>query len=189
MGENIANQRNELTVSRSSDITAISQPSSAIALLRESGAPEWEIVLFQMAQDKRHDLDPAILPYWTAKLKGHSDAMIAEVLMEGRWKFFPSVDEVLEALEGKAERRYQEREAERAQQPREFQEKSSGEAAAVAAIVKEAVLRMKSIPYVGREPVRSPRNVLALSQSSVLRSVGGESNLRECKDSADRRAR
>ena len=109
--------------------------------------------------------------------------MIAEVLMEGRWKFFPSVDEVLEALEGKAERRYQEREAERAQQLREFQEKSSEEAAAVAAIVKEAVLAMKSISHVGREPVRSPRNVLALSQSSVLRSVGKESNLRERKDS------
>jgi hypothetical protein len=127
--------------------------SSALELLRQAGATEWEVVLYQMAQDKRHDLDPGILPYWRAKLKNRSDAAICEALMQGRWEFFPSVDQVLDLLESKAWQSYNDREAERtddllreSREMRQYIETHPKEREAIDAIVKETVQRVKSIP-------------------------------------------
>jgi len=98
--------------------------------------------------------------------------------MSGRCDFFPSVDQVLDLLEAKAEQSYHDREAERTQgllrearEIRAYRESHPEEAAASDANVKDLAKRMKSMPHIVREPVRSPRNVLALSQSKVLRSV------------------
>lgn len=95
--------------SKSSEHLAISQPSpqsseEAIQRLRDYGAPQWTIRVLEMAQDKRHDLPPHSLRYWREKLKGIPDGIVCEALLTGRWKLFPSVDEVLAVVEEIRER-------------------------------------------------------------------------------------
>ncbi len=57
-----------------------------------------------MAQDKRHDLAPHALRFWVAKLRGFSDRLITRALRQGRWEFFPSVDDVILLMEQIQER-------------------------------------------------------------------------------------
>lgn len=78
--------------------------SELVEHLRAAGAPEWEILILQMSQDKRHDLAPHVMPYWREKLKNLPDKMICAALLSGAWQFFPSVDQVLEQVELVAER-------------------------------------------------------------------------------------
>jgi hypothetical protein len=56
-----------------------------------------------LAMDKRHDLAPGILLYWTEKLKSYSDAEICESLRLFSGEFFPSVDSIAQAIERKRE--------------------------------------------------------------------------------------
>jgi hypothetical protein len=116
--------------------------------------------------------------YWRVKLRGHRDEAINTVLLEWSGRYFPSIDEVLAALDGYAERRYLEREAER-----DNREKADREAARRynqehPEIAEEIRMRAKELEHamtigqlnqLSREPVRSPRNVIALSQSKVLK--------------------
>ena len=61
--------------------------------------PRWTLVVAQMAQDKRHDLAPHTLLFWTQKLKNFPDELICDALMLGRWGWFPSCDDVLEQID------------------------------------------------------------------------------------------
>lgn len=49
--------------------------------------------------DKRHDLAPGILRYWTLKLVEYSDVEVSKALVRYRGEFFPSVDDVIELIE------------------------------------------------------------------------------------------
>lgn len=179
MEHQTAHQPDALTPSKSNDITTTSQPYSAVELLRQAGVPEWEVTLFLMAQDKRHDLMPEMIEsYWRVKLRGHSDEAINTVLLEWSGKYFPSVDEVIGALDAYAERRYIEREAEK-----ENREKADREAARryneehpeiaeeirIRAKELENAMTLGELKQLTREPTRSPRNVIALSQSKALK--------------------
>lgn len=77
---------------------------TAIEMLRDLGAPKWSILVLEMAQDKRHDLAPHTLRFWKEKLKDVPDALVCEALITGRWKLFPSIDEVLIVVEEIRER-------------------------------------------------------------------------------------
>jgi hypothetical protein len=98
--------------------------------------------------------------------------------------FFPKPAEILDLVYGdearSAEQRFHDREAGRTEQMlresrerREYVATHPEEAKAIADMVKQAAERVKSIPHLvpAREPARSPRNVLALSQSKVLKHV------------------
>jgi hypothetical protein len=62
-----------------------------------------------MALDKRQDLDPGVILYWKGKLKRFTDQEVCEALVAGRWKLFPSVDNVVELIEGAREALYEQR--------------------------------------------------------------------------------
>lgn len=60
---------------------------------------KWITVVEQIAHDKHYDLTPEALQFWTHKLHGIADDEICDALLLGRWKFFPSVDDVLEQID------------------------------------------------------------------------------------------
>ncbi len=103
------NQAELSRVSKSNEHLTTSPPSplsseEAIQYLRDQGAPQWTIRVLEMAQDKRHDLPPHSLRYWREKLKDIPDQIVCEALLTGRWKLFPSVDDVLIVVEEIRER-------------------------------------------------------------------------------------
>ena len=98
------NQTELIKAVKSSEHITTLQPlpqssEEAIEYLKAMGAPRWSIRVLEMAQDKRHDLAPHTLRYWTEKLKGIPDLLICQALTNGRWDFFPSVDDVLQQIE------------------------------------------------------------------------------------------
>jgi hypothetical protein len=97
-----------------------SAPSQMLTLFAEcSGMPGWTGILAAIAQDKRHDLPDHTLLLWKAKLERFPDEDVASVLLEGTWKFFPSVDEVIADLEAIADVRRLKRDQERQEADRE----------------------------------------------------------------------
>src|SRR5947208_11260182 len=70
---------------------------------RKSSRPEWVELVLVIAQDKKHELPPAVLRFWKAKLEPFRDEAICQALLSGRWKFFPSVDEVIDLIEEQEE--------------------------------------------------------------------------------------
>jgi hypothetical protein len=63
-----------------------------------SAPPLWVGIVVQMAQDKRHDMGPGILSYWKVKLQKYGDIEITQALLGSGWEFFPSVDNVISAI-------------------------------------------------------------------------------------------
>ena len=87
-----------------------SQENSLESQLRAVGLAEWQIVIIQLAQDKRHDLAPCLIPLWKAKLKSFPDEEICSALVNGNWEWFPSVDEVIRQIESNRHARLAEKE-------------------------------------------------------------------------------
>jgi hypothetical protein len=100
-------------IHKPNELSAISQPlpqssEEAIEWLRKNGAPEWQIVALQMAQDKRHDFAPHTLRLWIDKLADYPDSLVCRAMKQGRWEYFPSVDDVLKMADLLRERDAQE---------------------------------------------------------------------------------
>ena len=76
-------------------------------LMRSRGAQEWEILILRIAQDKRHDLAPEVLPLWRAKLSGYSDEEICESLTTWTDEFFPAVDQLMRWIERRRELKFE----------------------------------------------------------------------------------
>jgi hypothetical protein len=93
----------------SREISLQSEPSMGldqlVQQLRERGAPEWEIAVIAMAQDKRHDLPEITLESWREKLKSYSDGEVCEALSLWAGEFFPSVDDIAKAIHRMRENR------------------------------------------------------------------------------------
>lgn len=94
--------RGEILKSTDSQITLPQSQLSAdeaIEMLRSQGCPEWQILVLQIAQDKRHDMAPPTLRFWDEKLKSYPDELICEALKLGRFFLFPCVDDVIDVVE------------------------------------------------------------------------------------------
>jgi hypothetical protein len=159
----------------------MSEPAQMLKLFAESsGMPGWTGILAAIAQDKRHDLPDHTLLLWKAKLEKYPEADIAQVLVAGSWKLFPSIDEVLEDLDAIADQRrlVLKDEHNRADQAdrnaaRRYWNEHPEVRSEVTRLSKalEEKLSMSQIREIHQEPPRSPRNVLALSQSKVLGKI------------------
>ncbi|MCU1338809.1 MAG: hypothetical protein JWO19_4390 [Bryobacterales bacterium] len=150
------------------------------AFEQASQLPSWHGILHAIAQDKRQDLAPHVVTLWTIKLAKYPDADIAQVLTEGQWKFFPSIDEVIADLEALADHRRLQREEERnrAEQAdmeaaRKYWAEHPEEREEVSQRCREIEQRvaMAQFNLLAHEPPRSPRNVIALSQAKILRDL------------------
>lgn len=112
IGEIIKANQQSLTsqpnTSDTQEISLRSEPSMGLdqmaQWLRQQGAPEWEIALIAMAQDKRHDLPELTLEScWRAKLKAFRDKEICDALQLWAGEFFPCVDDVIGIIERRRE--------------------------------------------------------------------------------------
>ena len=61
-----------------------------------SGLPRWTAILHALARDKHHDLSDGQIALWKAKLENVREQDIELALIQGRWPFFPTCDEVLD---------------------------------------------------------------------------------------------
>ena len=82
---------------KSDAITATSLQSLALEQLQQG--PAWEMALFQIAQDKRHDLPPETMQWWREKLKAYRDEEICAAVKLYAGEFFPSVDDITGVIE------------------------------------------------------------------------------------------
>lgn len=167
-----------------SQLARPSSTSEAAAMMRSferlSDLPGWAGILHALAQDKRHDLAPHVIELWKVKLAPYRDEDIAQVLVRGEWKFFPSVDEVIYAVEVVAQERRAQREQDKLDQDRRDAEaareawQDPKQQAELDQICKDLgrkveMHRLNNLHKIAR---RSPENVKALSQAKALRSIG-----------------
>lgn len=65
----------------------------------------WLVTLQTLAQDKRHDLAPAVVTLWKEKLNNYRPEEINKALLGYRGKYFPSCDDVMDLMDKVRRRR------------------------------------------------------------------------------------
>jgi hypothetical protein len=148
-------------------------PLSLMHPSRQSGqAPNWAEILKVMAVDLRHELLAPVLCYWQEKLKPFADEDISKALIAGRWKFFPSVDDVIESIEThKEQERSRVQEKQTAEYLRELRKlPDPQEQAEIKAMVAELSERLQIVAVFpdpkGRRAVNPEKAQVVIKESS-----------------------
>jgi len=89
------------------DNSLVHRPSEQLTTQEQSStpSPKWLGLVFQIAQDKRHDIAAPTLRFWREKLKKYPDQVVCEALLSIECKLFPSVDDVIAEIGRLAERK------------------------------------------------------------------------------------
>jgi hypothetical protein len=159
---------------------AIAKPS-AIALPPSRKILAVELVL--TAQNSKVSLSEELQSEFVREFERESPELIERVFRawRRRSKFMPTIAEIFDLLEEEAVARYQEREAERqaglkaeAERARESWQdpKQQAELKLIIADLGKRLTLVRMNDLARLDPARSPRNVIALSQSAVLGKLG-----------------